>query len=245
MEYLLPLLFFFVALIYSSIGLGGGSSYIALMTIVGISYQTIPATSLILNLVVTFIGMISFWYSGHGRFDLVVPLLIISIPMAYFGGLLTFSENIFQIILLTTLIIVAIRIYIFQHLRIRFKVSGTKKFIFIIVIGSVLGFIAGSVGIGGGIYLVPLIIMFGLGSEKEAAATGATFIWFNSLAGVIARLQSGTIDTDFILPLTGAVMMGGFTGSYLGAVRYNAKTIQNVMGFVVIIAIVVLSRDIL
>jgi len=244
-EYLLPLLFFFVALIYSSIGLGGGSSYIALMTIVGISYQTIPATSLILNLVVTFIGMISFWYSGHGRFDLVVPLLIISIPMAYFGGLLTFSENIFQIILLTTLIIVAIRIYIFQHLRIRFKVSGTKKFIFIIVIGSVLGFIAGSVGIGGGIYLVPLIIMFGLGSEKEAAATGATFIWFNSLAGVIARLQSGTIDTDFILPLTGAVMMGGFTGSYLGAVRYNAKTIQNVMGFVVIIAIVVLSRDIL
>ncbi len=245
MEYLLPLLFFFVALIYSSIGLGGGSSYIALMTIVGISYQTIPATSLILNLVVTFIGMISFWYSGHGRFDLVVPLLIISIPMAYFGGLLTFSENIFQIILLTTLIIVAIRIYIFQHLRIRFKVSGTKKFIFIIVIGSVLGFIAGSVGIGGGIYLVPLIIMFGLGSEKEAAATGATFIWFNSLAGVIARLQSGTIDTDFILPLTGAVMVGGFTGSYLGAVRYNAKTIQNVMGFVVIIAIVVLSRDIL
>jgi len=244
-EYLLPLLFFFVALIYSSIGLGGGSSYIALMTIVGISYQTIPATSLILNLVVTFIGMISFWYSGHGRFDLVVPLLIISIPMAYFGGLLTFSENIFQIILLTTLIIVAIRIYIFQHLRIRFKVSGTKKFIFIIVIGSVLGFIAGSVGIGGGIYLVPLIIMFGLGSEKEAAATGATFIWFNSLAGVIARLQSGTIDTDFILPLTGAVMVGGFTGSYLGAVRYNAKTIQNVMGFVVIIAIVVLSRDIL
>ncbi|SVA14116.1 uncharacterized protein METZ01_LOCUS66970 [marine metagenome] len=242
---MLPLLFFFVALIYSSIGLGGGSSYIALMTIVGISYQTIPATSLILNLVVTFIGMISFWYSGHGRFDLVVPLLIISIPMAYFGGLLTFSENIFQIILLTTLIIVAIRIYIFQHLRIRFKVSGTKKFIFIIVIGSVLGFIAGSVGIGGGIYLVPLIIMFGLGSEKEAAATGATFIWFNSLAGVIARLQSGTIDTDFILPLTGAVMVGGFTGSYLGAVRYNAKTIQNVMGFVVIIAIVVLSRDIL
>jgi len=244
-EYLLPLLFFFVALIYSSIGLGGGSSYIALMTIVGISYQTIPATSLILNLVVTFIGMISFWYSGHGRFDLVVPLLIISIPMAYFGGLLTFPENIFQIILLSTLIIVAIRIYIFQHLRIRFKVSGTKKFIFIIIIGSVLGFTAGSVGIGGGIYLVPLIIMFGLGSEKEAAATGATFIWFNSLAGVIARLQSGTIDTDFILPLTGAVMVGGFTGSYLGAFRYNAKTIQNVMGFVVIIAIVVLSRDIL
>ena len=115
----------------------------------------------------------------------------------------------------------------------------------IVFLGAILGFVAGSVGIGGGIYLVPLIIMFGLGSEKEAAATGATFIWFNSLAGVIARLQSGTIDTDFILPLTGAVMVGGFTGSYLGAVRYNAKTIQNVMGFVVIIAIVVLSRDIL
>jgi len=244
-EYLLPLLFFFVALIYSSIGLGGGSSYIALMTILGISYQTIPATSLILNLVVTFIGMISFWYNGHGRLDLVVPLLIISTPMAYLGGFLNLPENIFQVILLTTLIIVAVRIYIFQHLRTRFQVSGNKKFIFIIVIGSLLGFIAGTVGIGGGIYLVPLIVMSGLGSEKESAATGATFIWFNSLAGVIARLQSGTIDADFILPLAGAVMVGGFTGSYLGAVRYNAKTLQNVLGLVVVIAILVLSKDIL
>ena len=120
-----------------------------------------------------------------------------------------------------------------------------KKFIFIIVIGSLLGFIAGTVGIGGGIYLVPLIIMFGLGSEKESAATGATFIWFNSLAGIIARLQSGTIDADFILPLAGGVMIGGFTGSYLGAVRYNAKTLQNVLGLVVVIAILVLSKDIL
>ncbi len=245
MEYLLPILFFFVALIYSSIGLGGGTSYIALMTIFGISYHTIPSTSLVLNLVVTFIGMISFWYNGHGRLDLVIPLLIISIPMAYLGGLLTLPENIFRVILLITLIIVAVRIYLFQQLQFRFKISGNQKYIVIIVIGSLLGFIAGTVGIGGGIYLVPLLIIFGLASEKESAAAGSTFIWFNSLAGITARQQSGIIDTDFILPLIGSVAVGGVTGSYLGASQYNEKTIQNIMGFVIVIAVMVLLKDIL
>jgi len=92
---------------------------------------------------------------------------------------------------------------------------------------------------------VPLIIMFGLGSEKEAAAAGAMFIWVNSLAGVIARSQSGMFDAGFILPLAGAVIVGGFGGSYLGAVRFDAKTIQKVMGTIVIIAIIFLLRDIL
>ena len=243
MEYLLPILFFFVALIYSSIGLGGGTSYIALMTIFGISYHTIPSTSLVLNLVVTFIGMISFWYNGHGRLDLVIPLLIISIPMAYLGGLLTLPENIFRVILLITLIIVAVRIYLFQQLQFRFKISGNQKYI--VIIGGVLGFISGVIGIGGGIYLVPLLIIFGLASEKESAAAGSTFIWFNSLAGITARQQSGIIDTDFILPLIGSVAVGGVTGSYLGASQYNEKTIQNIMGFVIVIAVMVLLKDIL
>ena len=108
-----------------------------------------------------------------------------------------------------------------------------------------MGFIAGTVGIGGGIYIVPLIIMFDLGSEKEAAAAGAMFIWVNSLAGLIARSQSGTFDADFIMPLAGAVIIGGFGGSYLGALRFNANTIQKIMGAIVIVAVIFLFRDML
>ena len=84
-----------------------------------------------------------------------------------------------------------------------------------------------------------------LAIEKEAAAAGAMFIWVNSLAGVIARTQSGTFDVDFIIPLAGAVIVGGIGGSYLGAVRFDAKTIQKVMGAVVIVAVIFLFRDIL
>jgi len=127
MEYFLPLLFLLVAFIYSSVGLGGGSSYTALMTIFGISYQFIPTTSLTLNLFVTFIGIINFWRNGHGRFDLIVPFLVTSIPMAYLGGLLALPKILFQVILLITLIFVIVRIYVLHHLRFSIQISGVRS----------------------------------------------------------------------------------------------------------------------
>ena len=102
-----------------------------------------------------------------------------------------------------------------------------------------------AIGIAGGRSLVPLIIFFGLGSEKEAAAAGATFICVNSLVGFIARFKSGNFDPDFILPLIGFVAIGGFLGSYYGSKKYNTKTIQKVMGGIIIVAIILLTRKIL
>jgi len=93
--------------------------------------------------------------------------------------------------------------------------------------------------------LVPLIIMFGLGTEKEAAASGAMFIWVNSLVGVITRANLGTFEIDFILPLAGAVLVGGFVGSYMGAIKFEPKTIQKIMGGVIIIAILFLIKGLL
>jgi len=188
--------------------------------------------------------MINFWRKGFGRLDLVSPFLVTSIPMAYLAGTLKLPEGVFQILLLTTLIFVVIRIYAFKDLRFSFRLSGVPKWILIFGLGAVLGFVAGSVGIGGGVYLVPLIIMFGLGSEKEAVAAGTLFVWVNSLAGVIAK-QAETFDIDFILPLAGAVIVGGFGGSYLGSAKYKAKTIQRVMGIIIIVAIGLLLRKML
>jgi len=245
MEYILPILFLFISFIYSSLGLGGGSSYTALMAIMGINYQLIPTTSLTLNLVVTFIGMINFWRNGHGRFNLVAPFLITSVPMAYIVGTLHLPELLFQIILIITLIFVLVRIYLFDGLAISYQLSNKERWLLTICLGAVLGFIAGAVGIGGGVYLVPLIIMFGLGSTKEASAAGAMFIWANSLAGLIARFQSATYEIKFILPLICAVVVGGFTGSYFGSIKYDAKTIQKIMGVVIIVAIFFLIERIL
>lgn len=244
-EVLLPILFLIVAFIYSSVGLGGGSSYTALMTIVGVSYTLIPSTTLTLNLVVTFIGMINFWRNGHGRIDLVGPFLLTSIPMAYIAGSLDLPENIFQSILVGTLMLVAVRIYFFDGLTLSIQLSTLQKWITIIGLGGILGFIAGAVGIGGGIYLVPLIILFGLGTTKEAAAAGSLFIWANSLVGVIARYKAGTFDGDFIMPLIFAVLIGGFAGSYCGSSKFASRTIQKIMGVVIIIAILFLLKDLM
>jgi hypothetical protein len=176
---------------------------------------------------------------------LIAPFLVTSIPLAYFAGSLNLPKGIFQLILLITLMLIVIRIYVLKDLQSSFYLSGIKKWFFMFTLGAILGFIAGTVGIGGGIYLVPLIIMFGLGSEKEAAAAGTIFIWINSLAGVIARTQAGTFDIDFILPLITSVIAGGIAGSYLGSFKFQDKTIQKVMGTVIVCAILFLFRGIL
>ena len=244
MEYFLPILFFFVSFFYSSVGLGGGSSYTAIMAIAGINYQLIPTTSLTLNLGVTFIGMINFWRAGYGRINLVAPFLITSIPMSYLAGSIQLPELVFQVILTATLLLVVSRIYFFDRLDIAYELSNIQKWLLAIFLGSFLGFIAGAVGIGGGIYLVPLIIMFGLGTIKEASAAGAMFIWFNSFAGLLPRLQSGTYDIKFITPLVFAVLLGGFVGSHFGSVRFDSIYIQKIMSAIIIIAIIFLIQRI-
>ena len=205
----------------------------------------IPSTSLTMNLIVTFVGMIQFWRRGHGRLGLIIPFLLPSIPMTFLGGSIDIPEFYFKIFLLMTLILVAIRVYIINDLTISIRLSSAQRRVFIFTLGSVLGFIAGVVGIGGGIYLVPLIIMFGLGTEKEAAATGAMFIWVNSMVGLMSRAPLRELDFEFILPLAVAVLIGGFGGSYLGVVKFKPKTIQKVMGVVIIVAIIFLLKGIL
>lgn len=242
MDFILPFLFFFVALIYSSVGLGGGSSYTALMTIFGINHWLIPTVSLTLNLIVTLLGVINFSRNGHLRRNLILPFLATSMPMSYLAGSLILPENIFYGLLLVTLVFVVIRIYVLKELTMAFRLEGYRKWVFSLLLGGILGFIAGAVGIGGGIYLVPLIIMFGLGTEKEAAASGTVFIFVNSLAGLAARFQQGAYDVSFMIPLVAAVIVGGFAGSYLGAKLFKPKTIQKVMGAVILIAIVFLVR---
>ncbi|MCH9646502.1 MAG: sulfite exporter TauE/SafE family protein [Proteobacteria bacterium] len=241
-EVILPLLFFIVAFVYSSVGMGGGSSYTAIMVISGMSTLAIPMVSLSLNLFVTTIGSYNYLRNGHGKVRIILPFLISAIPFAYIGGSLHLSKDVFLWILLVSLVIVAARIYLWKDTGFRFELSKRQKIIISLVSGSILGLVGGIVGIGGGVYLVPLIIMLNIGTHKEAAAAGVVFVWLVSLSGLISRLQYNSIDLSLYLPLILSVLIGGFLGSYLGSFKFNSKTMEKVLGVVVLIAIVLLVR---
>lgn len=233
-----------MAFIYSSVGLGGGSSYTALMAIFGINSLAIPMISLSLNIFVTSIGSFNFIRNKHAKIKLILPFLISSIPMAYFGGSLNIEKELFYWILLISLIFVAARIYLWQNISMNLNLNKNEKIIVSLIAGSVLGLIAGIVGIGGGIYLVPLIIILGLGTEKEAAACGAIFIWLNSVSGLVSRLQYNSIDLTNHIPLIIAVIAGGALGSYMGSFKLSPKIMDKILGVVIIIAILFLIKKV-
>ena len=240
--YFLAVIFFVVAFIYSSVGLGGGTSYTALMAIFGFNALTIPIISLSLNLIVTTVGSYNFIRNQHAKIKLILPFLISSVPMAYLGGSFKIPKEIFYWLLLISLLFVAARIYLWQNVTINLNLNQKEKVFISLVTGSILGLVAGIVGIGGGIYLVPLIIILGLGSEKEAAACGVIFIWLNSFSGLLSRLQYNTVDLTNYIPLIIAVLAGGSLGSYIGSFKLSAKKMDKILGVVILIAIFFLTK---
>jgi uncharacterized membrane protein YfcA len=163
-------------------------------------------------------------------------------PLAYFGGTLHLPKNIFLWILWASLVFVIVRIYLVEQVDFKFDLSRRQQLFISIVTGMLLGFIAGVVGIGGGIYLVPLILVLGLGNAKQAAACGAIFVWVNSAVGLSARFVHQPIDLNEYLPLIAAVIAGGLLGSYLSASHYSTRTIEKVLGLVVVIAVILLGK---
>ncbi|MFC1816656.1 sulfite exporter TauE/SafE family protein [Thermodesulfobacteriota bacterium] len=242
--YILAVLFFIVAFTYSSVGLGGGLSYTALMAIFGINTLAIPMISLSLNLFVTSVGSFNFIRNKHAKTKLILPFLISSIPMAYLGGALKLPKEIFYWVLLISLVFVAVRIYIWQNTTIKLNIGQKETIIISLIAGSVLGLVAGIAGIGGGIYLVPIIIILGLGTEKEAAACGAIFIWLNSCSGLLSRFQYNSIALTNYIPLIVAVLAGGTLGSFMGAFKFSPKVMEKMLGAVIIIAICFLTEKV-
>ena len=243
--WLVAALFFLIAYTYSGVGLGGGSAYTALLAILGFNSLAIPMISLLLNLIVTSAGSVNFIRNRHVRLSLLLPFVVSSIPMAYLGGTIQLPMEVFYWALLLSLIFVAVRLFIWKNTSFRLALGVRQRLAVSLISGAVLGLVAGIVGIGGGIFLVPLIIILGLGTTKEAAACGVIFIWLNSLSGLLARVQYNAIDLHEYVPLIFAVFLGGAMGSFMGAGRYSAQTMERVLGVLVMVAIVLLSRKVL
>lgn len=240
---LLTATFLCVAYLSASVGLGGGSCYTALMAATGFMPVAIPLISLTLNLVVTTAGSYQFIRHRHACWRLITPFLITSMPAAYLGGSLALPRTWFYGILLASLIIVVIRIFCYQQTSLGWGLKKWQRLALSLATGAVLGFIAGVVGIGGGIYLVPLIIIFGLGTEKQAAASGAIFIWLNSIVGLFARIQHHSMDLRHFYPLIIVVAIGGFLGATMGATSLKPQTMQKILGGIILVALCLLTRQ--
>ena len=249
-EFVIPIwviaaIFFIIALAYASVGLGGGSSYASLMVVFGFSTLSIPNLSLLLNLIVTTVSMINFIRRGHLRLELITPFLILSLPMAWVGGALQISEQLFKLIMLMSLMVVLARIYLVGETAFRLNLGRVQVILLSLALGALLGFLAGVIGIGGGIFLVTLILVRGLGTKKQAAACGVVFVWLNSLVGLGSRMQYNFVDFSAYLPLILAVLVGGTVGSLIGSSRINSKTMEKVLGVVIAVAAVLLLRSLL
>ncbi len=240
--YVLAIIFFAIAALYSSVGLGGGSSYTALLAIVGASQLGIPSVSLTLNIAGTTIGSVNFIRGGHARLRLIAPFLLTSIPMAYVGGAVGLPQTLFLWLLMLSLLAVAIRIYAPLPTELTLELSASQKVTVSLLVGAALGFIAGAVGIGGGIYLVPLIILLRLGTTKQAAAVGVIFVWVNSVSGLAARWLHDQLVIGHIAPFLFAVLAGAALGSSLGAGRLAPRAMEKILGVVVVIAVVLLAH---
>jgi uncharacterized membrane protein YfcA len=234
-QILIIILLFLVAFFYSSVGHGGASGYLAVLGIVGVSTLVMRPSVLILNIFVAGISFYQYYKSGHFRWKLFFPFAILSMPMAYLGSFVKIDPVLYKQILGACLILAVLRILgVFN----RKEITETKQLPIVagIAIGAVLGFISGMIGIGGGIILSPIILLFGWGNLKETSAVSSLFIVVNSIAGLIGLFKQGlNLPSDFYIWLIVAIV-GGALGSYWGSKRAENTTLKNVLAGVLLLA---------
>ncbi len=223
-----------VAFMYASVGHGGASGYLALMALFSFAPESMKPTALLLNLFVAAISFVHYAKAGHFNKKLFVVFAITSIPLAFVGGMIEVDASIYKKILAVLLVFAILRM-----LNVFGKEAVNIKDVKIwqgLIIGGVIGFFSGLIGIGGGIILTPVILLMHWGKMKEAAAVSALFIWVNSAAGMFGQVSSGVQIDEQAFVLVGVAVFGGFLGAYYGSKRFNNKLLRYMLAFVLVIA---------
>ncbi len=234
---ILSIFFFITAIFYSSVGFGGGSTYLALMLIWDIPYYIFPILALICNIIVVSGNSINYVRSGNLNLKLLTPYLIGSIPFAFFGASITVTKELFEILLFVILAIAGIFLLIesksFNDDQI--KINSIPKIISLLI-GSIIGFTSGIIGIGGGIFLSPILFLMKAGYPKQIATTASLFILINSIFGVAGQLTKDVVFDEFLnfWPLFVAVLIGGQIGNFLNIKFLSSKTLAIITSLLVI-----------
>ena len=234
---ILSILFFVTAILYSSVGFGGGSTYLALLVIWDVSYHVFPVIALICNIIVVSGNSINYIRAGNHNFKLLIPFLIGSIPLSFLGGTLVITKELFEILLFFVLSIAGILLLInnksYKDQNIIIK---KLNFFIALLMGSVLGFISGVVGIGGGIFLSPILFLLKADKPKNIVTTASIFILLNSISGVIGQLTKEALIYEILLfwPLFFAVLIGGLVGNYLNLKIFSNRILALMTSLLVI-----------
>ena len=234
---ILSILFFVTAILYSSVGFGGGSTYLALLLIWGIPYQIFPVIALSCNIIVVSGNCFNYIRAGNLNLKLLTPYLIGSIPLAFIGGSLPIEKKIFEILLFLVLTIAG-TLLLFNFRSYDNKEESYRKvpIVISILIGGVLGFISGIVGIGGGIFLSPILFLLKADKPKNIVTTASLFILINSISGILGQLTKQTVINEimFYWPLFVSVLIGGLIGNYLNLKTFSNKILALITSILVI-----------
>jgi uncharacterized membrane protein YfcA len=221
--------------LYASVGHGGASSYIMLLTLFNFAHEEIRPTALLLNIIVSGIAFIAYYKASQMPLKIFIPLILFSIPASFYGATITIDADLFRKILGIILIFPTLRLLNLIPVSSSLKIK-INPFL-AAILGCSIGFVSGLIGIGGGIILSPLLLMMGWTNVKETAKISALFIFVNSIAGIAGHGMfsfSSNLIIQIALPLT---ILGGIAGAWMGANSFNTISLRYLLAFVLIIAV--------
>jgi len=244
---ILSIFFLVTALIYSSVGFGGGSTYLALLLLWGIPYTIFPIIALACNIIVVSGNTLNYIRAGNFNLKLLLPYLFGSIPFAFIGGSIQIDKELFEIILFFVLGIAGILLLInfksYENNSSRYK---TLPLYFSLIVGVILGFVSGVVGIGGGIFLGPILYLLRAANPKHITTTVSLFILINSVFGIIGQLtkNQNLIEVKEYFYLLLAVFIGGQIGNFLNLKLFSTKILALITSILVIIVAIRMGLNI-
>ena len=223
---ILSILFFVTAILYSSVGFGGGSTYLALLLLWGVPYFIFPVIALCCNIIVVSGNCFNYIRAGNLNLKLLIPYLIGSVPLAFIGGSIPVEKKFFEILLFSVLTIAGI-LLLFKFKSYDEDQKNYKKIpkIISIIIGAILGFISGVVGIGGGIFLSPILFLIRAGKPKHIVTAASLFILINSLSGIVGQLTKNEVLNQVVSYwfLFLIVLVGGQIGNFLNLKIFSSR----------------------
>jgi len=233
--FFIALLIFAAGLLYSSVGHAGASGYLAVMALFGLAPDVMKPIALVLNILVAIIATWQFYRSGYFSWRIFWPFAVGSIPFAFIGGALSLPAPVYKQVLGLILLFAAYRLFQFKHLEAT-DLTKPVPVLWAMLFGAGIGLISGAIGVGGGIFLSPLLLFMGWAKTKQTAGVSAAFILVNSIAGISGHFSSVKFLPDAVYPWAIAAILGGIIGSSLGSRRFVNATLYRMLAVVLVIA---------
>ena len=239
-----------IAAMYSSVGHGGASGYLAVLSLTAYAANDpvwLKQHAWSMNLLVAGIAFFAYKKSGFFDIKLALPFILASVPAAFIGGYLQVDNTVYDILLSITLVFAGWKLYSTKDSHSSVEINKNPPLHIAIGVGFTIGFLSGIIGVGGGIFLSPIILLFGWSDPKTTAGISAVFIWVNSFSGLVGSTVSGqlALDVSTLIPFSIAVLIGGYIGSKFGSENFSQNSIRNMLVAVMLIAAIRQILDLL